>query len=114
METPQGRPQTIEKHRKDRDNCDRLDRKFSIRKTETIARDRKYFNGNHFRATGTTQKTETTQKYPMMHRTLPTVFQNGCVNKVEHNAFYRGSAEIRQPLLMITNLVMSTKTSSFG
>ena len=64
METPQGRLQTIEKDRKDRDDRDRLDKKISVRKTETIARDRKYFNGNHFRATGATQKTETTQNIP--------------------------------------------------
>ena len=75
METPQGRPRTIEKDRKDRDDRDRLDRKISIRKTETIAKDRKCFNGNHIRATGTTQKTNTIQKYPTMHRTFPTVFQ---------------------------------------
>ena len=75
MERPQGRPRTIEKDQKDRDDRDRLDRKTSIRKTETIARDREYFNGNHLRATGTTQKTKTTQKYPTMHRTFPTVFQ---------------------------------------
>ena len=42
------------------------------------------------------------------------MFQNGCVNKVEHNVFYEGSAEIRLPLLMITNLVVPTKTNSFG
>ena len=66
METPRRRPRTIEKDRCDRD---RLDRKVSIRKTETIARERKCFNGNHFRATGTTQK------YLTMHRTFPTVFQ---------------------------------------
>ena len=93
METPQRRPRTIEKDRKDRDtavsratfslsmritqdDCDRLDRKISIGKTETIAKDRKCFNGNHFRATGRIQETETTQKYPTMHRTFPTVFQN--------------------------------------
>ena len=75
METPQGRPRTIQKDRKDRDDRGRLDRKISIRKTETIAKDRKCFNGNHFRATGTTQKTEKIQKYPTMHRTFPTVFQ---------------------------------------
>ena len=75
METPQRRPRTIEKGRKDWDDRDRLDRKISIRKTEMIARNRKCFNGNHFRATGTTQKTETIQKYLTMHRTYPTVFQ---------------------------------------
>ena len=64
METPHRQPRTIEKDRKDRDDRDRLDSKISIRKTETIARDRKYFNGNHFRATGATQKTETTQNIP--------------------------------------------------
>ena len=41
METPQRRPRTIEKDRKDRDDRDHLDRKISIWKTETIARDRK-------------------------------------------------------------------------
>ena len=63
------------KDRKDWDDRDRSDRKISIRKTETIARDREYFNGNHVLATETTQKIETTQNYPTMHRIFPTVFQ---------------------------------------
>ena len=63
------------KDRKDWDNRDRLDRKISIRKTETIAKDRKCFNGNHVQVTGMTQKTDTIQIYPTMHRTFPTVFQ---------------------------------------
>ena len=46
METPQEQPRTIEKYLKDRDDRDGLDRKISIRKTETIAKDRRYFNGN--------------------------------------------------------------------
>ena len=71
----QGRPQTIKKDRKDRDDRDRLNRKISIRKTEATARNRKYFNGNLLRATGTAQKTETYQKYSMTHHTLPTVFK---------------------------------------
>ena len=43
METPRRRPRTIEKDRKDRDDRDHLDRKISIRTTETIARDRECF-----------------------------------------------------------------------
>ena len=101
METLQRRPRTIQKDRKDRDDRDRLDRKMSIRKTKTIARDRKYFNGNHFRATGTNKKTETTQNIPQC-TVLCSVLcsKNGWINRIifKQRTFYGISAEIRLPI----------------
>ena len=46
-----------------------------------------------FRATGTTQKTETTKKYPTLHRTLPMCYKMAASTELFLNT--GGSVEIR-------------------